>query len=265
MTFRSLPLALLATLLVVVLLLPACDTLKEQIFPNEITFGGVTYATVGDAELFIEDGRLIVSNIGTSGNDGVRASSDQAIATADIRTLPVDIPAGGRWGMEVFGDLNGARTALATVWNEAIDGERHQITFDYAPALGVQTVTLEYYLNRELVLRIPGVPTASAAAGSASRSFRAAPAGTSGDDPRSVHVVLVNGVYVVATDYDGPAPLQGCAGTLLQLDFPDAPSELCTDFVQAVPETTASFPDATSIEVRARTLERFAIEDGDLN
>lgn len=258
MPLRSTLLALLF-----VLMLSACDSVTEQIFPDEVTVGGVTYAAIGDAQLRPDGNGLVVSNIGASGDDGVRVSTESRIQEADIRTSPVDIPSGGRWGLQLFGTANGTRTAMATVWNEAIDAERHVIEFDYAPALGVETVTLEYYLARQLVLRVPNVPLAST--GARSSSARLATAGTSGDDPTSVHVVLVNGVYIVATDYGGDAPLQGCAGTLLALDFPDAPAELCTDYVQAVPERVEAFPEATSLEVRARTLERFTIQDGSVD
>ncbi len=257
MSFRNNGLLLIG----LALLLPACDTLKEELFPDEISFDGVTYAAIGQAELFVENAGLVVSNIGTSGNDGVRVEVEGHLQEADIRTRPVAIPANGRWGLQLFGDLGGARTALATVWHEAVDDETHRIEFDYAPGLGIEAVTLEYYLDRQIVARVPGVPLGAAKDGGARRI---APAGHTSAAPQSVHVILVGGVYVVATDHGGAAPKNGCTGALVEVDFPDVPSPICTDFIRAVPETTASFPEATSLEVRARTLERFTIEDGDV-
>ena len=78
--------------------LASCDSADDSFRPTEVTFEGVTYAAIGQAELDVSDDGLLVGNIGSSGNDGVRVTSDMPIEVADVRTLPVSIPNNGRWG-----------------------------------------------------------------------------------------------------------------------------------------------------------------------
>jgi len=98
----------------------------------------------------VSDDGLVVGNIGSSGNDGVRVTSDMPIEVADVRTLPVSIPNNGRWGMQVFGETSSGRTALATVWNLAVSAEEHDIIFDFAPEMNVSHMIFEYYLGGSL-------------------------------------------------------------------------------------------------------------------
>ena len=259
-----------ALLVALVALLPlaACDSVEDIFRPSEVTFNGVTYAALGQAELDTDGEALLVSNIGTSGDDGVRVDRAQGITEADFRARPVDIPAGGRWGMQVFGEMDGVRTSLATVWNEAVDAQRHDIQFDFASSLAISTVTIEYFLGGELLYRVPGVPLL---AGGGERR-RAASGGESDDEPESVHVVRDGPKYVVATDYGGNGGARsasgGCTGAIVFVDFGslpvDIPSSFCTDYVQVSPDTQLDFPDATSLEIRARTLPSFALLDGSL-
>ena len=149
----------------------------------------------------------MVGNIGSSGNDGVRVTPDLPIEVADIRTMPVHIPDNGRWGMQVFGETSSGRTALATVWNEAVDAEEHDILYDFAPEMNVSLMIVEYYLGG-LLQHSAMVPLESVG----NRSSRAAVAGRGSDGPTSVYVICINGELSVATDRDGDAPLTGCAG-----------------------------------------------------
>ena len=256
----------------------ACDTLEEQLTPDEITFGGVTYSTIGQARFRLEEDALVVTNIGTSGNDGAQVSQTGGITEADFRVRPVSIPAGGRWGMEVFSGSGSSRTSLATVWNEAIDGQRHRIEVDFAASLGVETVTISYLLFGDLALRVPGVLLN----GGSDERIRRAAAGETDSEPESVHVVRDGPKIVVSTDYGGQGggartsgeTQQGGAGgcptgaALVFLNFPgipDLPSSVCTDYVEVSPDIETAMPEATSVEIRARTLSEFAFIDGSLD
>jgi hypothetical protein len=258
---------LACTSLLAVSLLAACDTGETPDPPDEVTFEGVTYAAIGQAELEETDAGLVVSNIGNSGADGVRVNLASGIAEADFRAAPVGIPAGGRWGMQVFGDLDGTRTALATVWNEAVSGTRHEIQFDFAPELEVETVTIDYFLSGVLQLSVPRVPLL----GDGAQRVLAASAGQSDDEPESVHYVRDGPRIVVSTDYGGGSPKRGSAagecptgGTPVFLQFAGLPPVVCTDFVRVTPETETQFPSATSLEISARTLPAFTLTGGSL-
>ena len=52
--------------------------------------------------------------------------------------------------MQVFGETSSGRTALATVWNEAVSAEEHDIIFDFAPEMNVSHMIFEYYLGGSL-------------------------------------------------------------------------------------------------------------------
>lgn len=235
------------------IVLASCDTATPAQRPTEVTINGVTYAVIGQADLEQTSDGLVVGNIGSSGNDGVRVTPELPIEVADIRTMPVELPDNGRWGMQVFGETSSGRTALSTVWNQAINGAEHDIVFDFASEMNVSRMILEYYLGGELQYSVE-VPS-----GGAGNRIANAGRGTSG--PTSVHVLCVNGELIVATDYNGDAPLQGCSGELLS-NVPDAPGPICADFIQARPVTEIAFPDATSLEVTARTVPQFTITDG---
>ena len=237
----------------------SCDTIADNVRPTEITFGGVTYAVIGQARLEQSDAGLLVNNIGSSGSDGVRVTPTSPIELADIRTLPVDLPDNGRWGMQVFGETSSGRTALATVWNEAVSSEEYDILFEFAPEMNVSRMTVEYYLEGQLVHSVE-IP----ADGAGNVLSRAVSAGRGNRTPSSVHVICVGGELIVATDHAGEAPKMGssgCAGELLA-NVPGAELPVCVDFVRARPITKSSFPEATSLEMTARTLPDFTIIAG---
>ena len=137
--------------------------------------------------------------------------------------------------------------------------DTHAINFDFDPATGVETVTLEYYLDGQLQQRVPGVPVVRT-------GLRVASAGEGERGPQSVHVIRDGSIYIVATDYGG-APRTtpgGCGGALLRVSFPGVPAEICADYVQAVPEQFGPIEAVTEIEIRARALDRFTLTGGDV-
>lgn len=238
----------------------SCDTIADAVRPTEVTFGGITYAVIGQAQLNVANNALVVENIGSAGNDGVRVTPTEPIEVADIRTEPVNLPDNGRWGMQVFGETSSGRTALATVFNEAVSAEEHDIKFDFAPEMNVSNIIVEYYLEGRLE-HSAEIPLN----GSGNRSREAA-AGRGSGGPTSVHVICVNGELIVATDHGGDAPRTtpgGCGAELLT-NVPGADGPVCTDFVRARPITETAFPEATSLEITARTLPQFSITNGSI-
>ncbi|MDX1438624.1 MAG: hypothetical protein R3284_01860 [Rubricoccaceae bacterium] len=256
MSFR-----LLTTIVLFVCLFPGCDTVETTDPPDDgsVEFDGVTYVPVGQAELRQTSDGLVVENLGSSGNDGVRVQPDSPVQQADVRVQEVGLPAGAEWGLRVFGQLNGQQTALATAWSESMDGALNQFTFDFAPALAVQFVAMNYYLNGELVFstELPNNGQSQA---------RETPAGSGEDGPQSVHVIRNGGVLIVATDFGGEAPknTHGCTAALLEVfDIEGQPRQVCTDYVEAMPiGEFNSAPDATSYTVTGGDVSSFTITGG---
>jgi hypothetical protein len=246
--------------------LAACDEVTDPFIPDEVTFDGVTYAAIGGAELRPEGDGLGVVGPGGSADYGVRVSPDVDIARAGFSVEPLALPADSRWGVELFGDVGGTRTALATAWSDAVDAERHELLFNFTPATGASTATLEYYLDGALELRVPDVPIAGSGGAGGDARRRVLNGGEGDGEPESVHIIRDGSTIIIGTDYGGSPPpglaRSGCTGTLLALDFPDFPSEVCTDYVQAIPDTFATADAVSDVEIRARTLSRFTIVDG---
>ena len=74
----------------------------------------------------------------------------------------------------------------------------------------------------------------------------------------------------MATDFGGSPPqgitTNGCA-TPVSLSFPgipDVPSEVCTDYVQAIPNMFTVADAVEDVEVRAIAVSQFTIVDGAL-
>ncbi len=238
--------------------LTSCDSNSVPVRPTELTFDGVTYAVIGQAELAVTGEGLVVGNIGSSGNDGVRVAPDSSIEMADIRTQPVILPANGRWGLQAFGDISSQRTALATVWNEAVSAEEHDLKFDFASELNVAQMEVQFYLEGRLEYSVQ-IPV-----GGAGNRSQVATAGRGRGGPTSVHVVCVNGELIVATDHGGEPPRttqDGC-GAELFTNVPGSEVPICADFVRARPISGIAFPEATSVEITARSVSQFVITEG---
>jgi hypothetical protein len=258
----------LPLLLPLLLALAACD--EEDTGPDAVTFDGVTYVALGRATLEETAGGLVVGRGDGAAEYGVRVDLDDALsgdlAAAGFRAAPVDLPAAGRWGLQLFGDVDGVseRVALATVWNDAVDDTTSEIVFDFAPSVGATTVTVEYYLGGALQLRVPRLPLTGQGA-----RFRVTTVGQTEGEAQSIHVIRDGTRYVVATDYGGEAlraGAGGCAGAIVRVDFPDFPdvSEVCTDYVQAIPDAFEGVEEVTELEIRARVLEAFTLTRGDV-
>jgi hypothetical protein len=257
-----------ALLLLAVLPLAACDETEDG--PDAVTFDGVTYEALGRATLDVTAGGLVVGRGDGAGEYGVRVDFD-ALEHAAFRVEPVEIPATGRWGLQLFGDVEGVdddRTALATAWADGVSDSTHQINFDFAPSLGVSSLTVEYYLDGQLLYRVPGVPLGSDAGPGGAGRLLVTTVGEGERGPGSVHIIRDGTRYIVATDYGGDAPRTGaggCAGILLRVDLPGVPREpFCTDYVQAIPDQFEGLDAVESLEIRARAVASFTLTSGDV-
>lgn len=238
-----------------------------SLFPHNdhsIKFNGTIYTAVNGANVEVTDDGLVVEGTG-SGEYGVRARRPRGVNEADFRALPVDLPNNGRWGLEVFRGVDNELVSLATVWNEAVDAHTHQVLFDFDPVLGATLMTLEYYLDGQLLYTVTDVPINPVVVEGARTGDSLAPGGESDGEPESVHIVRDGPRIIVSTDYGGDPPdggnRGGCSGTLMRVDFPNQniPQEFCTDYVQAIPQTELDAPDLVGVEVRAEVLEEFTL------
>lgn len=247
-------------------LLWACDVGPEPL--TSVTFNGVTYNAIGQAELFVIESGLEVSNIGVSGGDGIRADvSDGELDSLGVVIMPLVLGTGSRWGLAVFGDVAGTRTPLASAWAEDIGGGRNSIQVAFASGLGLDSLTFEYLLGGVLVARSPTLPSSDGL------TALVASAGTTDVGPHSVHAVREGGVVVVGTDYRGDSFTggsqaivgAGCTAALIQVSF--QPDAVCADLVRAVPRSSSGLPvpPATSAEIDGRRIGEFVITGGALN
>jgi hypothetical protein len=254
------PLAL-GAFCVLLALLAACDSATPDL--DRVTFDGVTYTALGGATLEPTGSGLRVGSGASADEYGVRVdfATTDLLDRADLRVLPVALPDGSRWGLQLFADVQGTSTDVATVWNEAVTDSTHQLLFDFDPATGATAVTFAYYLDGRLLFTVPDVPLSLTGG-----RLRTQNAGQGNGDPQSVHVIRDGSRYVVATDYGGDPPFAGggCAGALLQVDFPGIPSApFCADYVEATPNQFALQDGPTAFEVRARVpLDAFTLTSG---
>ena len=238
--------------LFVLLLLASCDT--EAVNTNEVTFNGVRLRARGDARFELRNGRLRVTNIGGSGQDGLDVIRTAPVLRGDFRTVAVDVPEGSRWGMTLGGLAGGAMVDLMSVWHDGRARERDEVLFEFNDGLGIPSVYLEYYLADSLVFRSPEIPLNGARRAAVS-------GGESNAGPQSVHVVRDGGVIIIVTDYQGSSldrtdgvDGMGCPnGALIFTPF-GLPDPVCTDLVRAVPTAMQVAPPVSGLRLTGRDL-----------
>ena len=228
------PFAMRYLCLFLVLALAACDS-NDPPDDTPLDFQGTDVEARGDARLSVSGGRLVVSNIGSSGADGVFVRGD--VQSLDMETEPIQIPEGGAFGIRVE-DMSGA--VIGGMMNEDRPGDDgHDFIFEYADALGVQAVSVSYELGGVVQFRIPRLNL-----GTPKNGRRQASAGSGSGDSGSVHTVRENGRYVVVSDSGDDAPKTGCAGFSVTPPPPfdrDLDTALCADWVEVTP-LSGSFP-----------------------
>ena len=246
--------------------LSACDSDGPD--PETITFDGVEIQSLGDARFQQENGRLVVSNIGASGDDGIGIWQNQAFTYLTFE--PIDIPAGGSFGVTV---RDADDEFLTSIFSEDVGNGRHSIVFNVADRIGVRAVTLQYLLQGELVVEIPDFPIVSTKAITAETS-----GGTSAAEEGSVRVIRVGGRYVVGQDYSGEGALRGgsegagavdkggCAYAVITLPVPVGDlTQVCADLVQVVVEDPDLPSTIRGTAITGSRLDQFVITSAQIS
>ena len=127
---------------------------------------GLGVSGLGTGELDVDSGLLRISNLGSSGLDGVSihlGSSGGGGIKGDEAFMSYfqDSSLGTKLETVINGALTGGVPAtIATITGEDVGNERLSVTTDYA-ALGVSTVTVDVYFDNALVQSFPNVSTTS--------------------------------------------------------------------------------------------------------
>ncbi|OZC01604.1 hypothetical protein [Rubricoccus marinus] len=239
--------------------LASCDSVVDAFVPDTITFDGVEIETLGDASFRLENDRLVVTNIGTSGEDGIGLW--QSVDSAYLTFEPIDLPTNGTFGISVRDTDN---EFLASIFAKDNGGGRHDIVFDIAPSIGVQAVTLQYLLGGQVLVEIPNFPFLN-------KTLRAETnAGSADGKNGSTRVVRSGGRYVVGQDYGeddtkaagagAPEASGGCR--FAQISLPVRVGDLtsvCADLVQVVIEDADLPADIRGAAVTGSYIDRFVI------
>ena len=236
--------------LLLALSLWACDSNDPVDLP--VTFQGTDVETRGDARLSVSGGRLVVSGIGASGDDGIAVAAD--VQALDLITEPITIPEGGAFGIRVEAADGSLVGGFQNVDRPGDDG--HDFVFEFADALGVSAVSVSYELGGVVQFRIPNLPLDLPRQGRQQAS-----AGKGSGSSGSVHTVRENGRYIVVSDSGDSEPKHGCAGFSITPPPPfdrEAP-DLCADWVEVTP-LSGTFPSTIgSVAVVGKDLGSFAV------
>ena len=241
--------------------LPACDTGG----PETVTFQDVEVEAVGGADVRVDGDRLVVTGVGASGEAGIGIWQGQS--STDLKFEPIDLPDDGAFGVEVRATDD---SFIASIESEADGTGRHDIVFDIAPRFGIETVTLEYLLQGELLVSIPNFPALGG--GALKASLGASGAGKGEGSNGSVRVVRVGGRYVVGQDYsEEEAQVTGgeasgargeCPFAVITLPVPVGDiTEVCADLVQVVVEDRELPSAIRGTAITGRNLGSFVVTD----
>lgn len=222
---------------------------------DRLSFDGVEVEARGDASLAVENGRLVVSGLDGSRSGGFTLPGQPD--RVDVRTAPIRIPAGGRFGIEVEDDGED----IASIYNEGTGNGEFDIRVNFADALGVTAVAIRYRLGGEggrVVLEIPSLPLI----GGRTARRRETSAGNGSGDSESVHVIRSGGRYIVVSDSDAQeGARRGCPGFLIvppDIHGSDFPEGLCTDWVEVEPLGASDMPRGR-VAVTARGVGSFTV------
>jgi hypothetical protein len=132
----------------------------EMVAPSGTTVHhGLVHTAIGTATLDVKSDRLVVSNIGSSGQDGVSVDLGQAAAW-DAHWQPLDptgeLPVSASVQSEIFGAAGTTSNGLLGSWKMTkADAGRYEVTANFSP-LGASSVTLEVYNGTTLMARLTG-------------------------------------------------------------------------------------------------------------
>jgi hypothetical protein len=110
---------------------------------------------LGGAQLNVDSNGLTVSNIGSSGDDGVRVALPEHITSLHVNYIdvgdPNQFPVGAYIQATSRGTVNGEPNQIASMVHSVWTGSDVNTTVDFS-ALGPNSLTAEYYLDGKLVL-----------------------------------------------------------------------------------------------------------------
>ena len=156
-----------------------------QLSPDVITQGqtlsyaGLSHTALGQATLTeATDGALLVSNIGSSGQDGVSVALPSDLTAWEAHWQPLDpldaLPVGAYVREALIGTGNGVvNGVLGTLQVTKAGTSNHVVSADFSP-LGASTYTVQAYRQGVLVAQAtnqPGAALAAAGGGLESAGF----------------------------------------------------------------------------------------------
>jgi hypothetical protein len=153
---------LIAALMILTCLIVTANTNIRKTSNDKIIVGdsvyifGFNHTAVGNAVLTIVNNTLVVSNIGSSGEDGVRISIPQKnLADIGIETIgagyPYIVPIGAYIQSTARGVLNGVPNQFIQSWREEkTDSANVTLTLNTS-GINPKNITTYYYLNETLV------------------------------------------------------------------------------------------------------------------
>jgi hypothetical protein len=120
-----------------------------------LVYQGLTNTSLGNASLAVSGRQLVVSNLGSSGQDGVSVSLPSNLVGVQLSCPPSDgtnnLAVGAYFQSQVVGMASGiANGVLGTVTVTKTGSTNYSIAADYSP-IGASTYTLQAYLNGVLV------------------------------------------------------------------------------------------------------------------
>jgi hypothetical protein len=135
-------------------------------FTNRLVFGGLTQTALGDASLAVSGNQLVVSNMGSSGQDGVSIVLPTNRMALEVEWQPLDpsntLPVGAYIQELVIGTAHGiTNVELGTVTMTKLcgycDGSNFLISADFSP-IGASNFTVQAYLQGVLVAQATNQP-----------------------------------------------------------------------------------------------------------
>ncbi len=215
--------------------------------PGQTTIFGLDHVTLGQSGLR-RDGGLVVSNIGSSGCDGVSIDLGEIgeVATGEL-VVPANLPQSASCLATAFGQVSGLTgRVVSTLQGQAVPGGEIQITPDFSP-IGASSSTVQLFLGGMPVFqqsgntgpgcRFPLPPSCLGSCGTL-------PGGSPG---------------TVLRFPAGPLPVTIPGGPTIQADTlvltPDNPT-LLVDFISRVDLRAADIPMFTILDEALRLFDR---------
>ena len=205
------------------------------VVPQSVTFNGTRHDPIGQADLDVSSGSLRVSNLGSSGQDGVRVSLGEASGFGMTMPLPASFPDGASVTSRSFGQVAGAPADLGGLtWRRV--GNSYEVTPDFG-ILGPISYTVIGFEDGHEVARAVGL----------SGALEVMPMPSGGDE------ILLQACY-----YKGWAWPSGIFDDL-KICLPGGAVNV-TDFT--IRPDMRNLPDAVgeSVEITADGLSQFTIE-----